>query len=139
MRLADNQSSWVFGTRPSSWRKVNIENVPRVISTEFHKRNHDKSVNFSLMPTPIRMIAHIIMKTVIEQTATSTSFLRSGSMDFQTTWLGTVKTKVVSESLIEYRDSSQLLLSSFKTMIHPKGMTGQMNLTQKICEDVQTG
>lgn len=63
----------------------NAGNVPRVISTEFHVRNHDRSVNLSFIPTPIRMMAHIIMNRVREQTATKTSFLRSGSIDFQTT------------------------------------------------------
>lgn len=37
-------------------------------------------------------MAHIIMNTVMEQTATSTSFFCSGSMDFQTALLGTATT-----------------------------------------------
>lgn len=57
------------------------------------------------MPTAIRTMAHIIMKTVMEQIATKTSFLRSGSVDFQTTLLGTAKTIVVSKWLVISRHS----------------------------------
>lgn len=89
-------------------------------------------------------MAHIIMKTVMEQIATKTSFLRSGSVDFQTTLLGTAMTIAMSNWSVVSRHSFRfhrfLKRGDDAAEAHNvKKPLGQRGLTQSICYNVQRG
>lgn len=89
---------------PAVWHgQGNQDNVPKVISTAFQRRNQLRSVDFPIVPTPIRIIAQIIMKAVREQMPTNASFFFSGILAFQTMFPGITMTRCDELSACSYR------------------------------------